>query len=366
MKDPCRVCGLRLVGSQCRWIFSATGQRKLQVILSHVLGWAVTRGDGRGEFLCGKCVFQLEKVVHCDITINRLQDEHSAQVKKLQAEKEHIIQCLIHVYSKNNLSQGKGDGDSSRSKTPLRSSGCSSLDDYADDEVVGQLPSKSQPQRYTEVGQVKNQMRRCVSLDRLGGKAAVTLGRSGLRRPSPRVGSGSIPECFSGGLHAARHGSKSMYQDLVSRKGTMPSPGFKGRSTSLQSLNQDFSSDTFSDHQPKRRLSDKGFSARERITDEPKGKAQARTLLRSPTTQTSLISDLIQLLRCISRREVLAPPDSRIPVLQRLHTAHTLQNLLRAKRRSREAQWKSLHDLTEEFNDEYTPVNAKVVLCSLC
>ncbi|KAJ3598439.1 hypothetical protein NHX12_001949 [Muraenolepis orangiensis] len=360
MKDLCRVCGVHLVGSQRRWIFSATGQRRLQVILSHVLGCGVTRGDGRGEFLCGKCVFQFEKVVHCDIAIDRLQDEHSTRVQKLQVEKDHLIQCLVHVYSKNNVSRAKGEGDNSRSKIPVRSFGCGSPVDNVDyDEVVGQLPSKSQSHRNAEMGQMKNPMRRCASLDRLGGKAA-TPARFGLRRLSTRLGSGLILEGSSGGLKAARHHSQSMYLDMVSHKGTMPSPGFKGCSMSLQSVNQDFASGTFSDHQPKRHLREsKAFSARESITDGSKGKAQARTLLCRCTVQPSLISDLIQLLRCISRRQVLHTPDSRIPVLQRPHTGHMLPNLLRTKHRSREAQWKSLRDLTEEFNDEYTPVTAK-------
>ena len=360
MKDPCRVCGVRLVGSQCRWIFSATGQRQLQVILSHVLGLGVNRGDGRGEFLCGKCVFQLEKVIYCDIAINRLEEEHGAQVLKLQAEKEHVIQCLNHIYSKNNSSHAKGDGEGSRSKTAVRSSGCGSP--IEDDEVVGQLASESRPHRDAEVGQVKNQMRRCVSLDRLGGKAA-TPARSGFRRPLLRPGSGSMLDCSSGGLQAARHRSQSMYLDLVSRKGSLPSPGFKGRSTSLQSLNQDLASKTFTDTQPKRHLREP--IPRKTLTDGSRAKDYARTRPRSPPVQASLISDLVQLLHCISRRPILAPPDSRIPVLQKPHSSHTPPNLLRTKRRSREAQWKSLHDLTEEFTDEYTPVTEKVSV-ALC
>lgn len=86
MKDPCRVCGVRLIGSQCRWIFNPSGKRQLQVILSHVLGRQVDRDpDGQAsEFLCGKCVFTLERIVQCDVQIGRLQEEHAAQVQRLQ------------------------------------------------------------------------------------------------------------------------------------------------------------------------------------------------------------------------------------------------------------------------------------------
>uniref|UniRef100_UPI003AAC0E90 CDK5 regulatory subunit-associated protein 2 n=1 Tax=Centroberyx gerrardi TaxID=166262 RepID=UPI003AAC0E90 len=60
-----------------------------------------------------------------------------------------------------------------------------------------------------------------------------------------------------------------------------------------------------------------------------------------------------QLLRCISKRQVPAPPESRIPILKKSIAGHLNP---KAKRRHREAEWKSLHDLTEEFDDEYTPV----------
>ncbi|XP_075944652.1 CDK5 regulatory subunit-associated protein 2 isoform X4 [Anarhichas minor] len=60
-----------------------------------------------------------------------------------------------------------------------------------------------------------------------------------------------------------------------------------------------------------------------------------------------------QLLRCISKQQVSAPAGSHIPVLKRLSTGPLNP---RAKHRYREAKWKSLHDLTEEFDDEYNHV----------
>ncbi|XP_055369474.1 CDK5 regulatory subunit-associated protein 2 isoform X3 [Betta splendens] len=60
-----------------------------------------------------------------------------------------------------------------------------------------------------------------------------------------------------------------------------------------------------------------------------------------------------QLLRCISRQQVSRPEGSHIPVLNRPGTAFLTSH---ARRKNREAKWKSLHNLTEEFDDEYTPV----------
>lgn len=350
MKDPCRICGVRLVGSQCRWIFSSSGKRKLQVILSHVLGWELTR-DGRGEFLCGKCVFQLEKVVQCDINISQLQDEQNNKIQKLQAEKEHLIQCIIHIYNKNNLNLDKGDKESS-SKTPLRSSRLSS----PDDEVVCQLASEGQQLRECGSGHVESRMRRCVSLDRIISGGGVLPGRSGPKRLGSAAGlDGSIK---SFGFRDTRHRSQSMYLDLVQRRGILPKPGFIGRSTSLQSLNRDFSSDALSDPPPKLKLRGTKWVARHGATDDPVGKVQARALLYSSSSQPSVISDLIQLLRCISMQQVSHPVGSHIPVLKRLSTGYVNP---RVRRRHKEAEWKSLHDLTEEFDDEYTPVKLEVV-----
>ncbi|XP_054874995.1 CDK5 regulatory subunit-associated protein 2 isoform X2 [Amphiprion ocellaris] len=347
MRDPCRICGVRLIGSQCRWIFSPSANKKLQVILSHVLGWEVIR-DGRGEFLCGKCVFQLEKVVQCDVNISQLQEEHSSQIQKLQAEKEHLIQCMVHIYKKNN----PGSGDRESSKTLLRSSGVRS----PDDETVCQLGHEGLHFRESGSGHVENRMRRCVSLDRIASKGAFP-GRSGLR--SSRLGSGAGLDGYmkNFGLRSTGHRSQSMYLDLVQRKGTLPRPGFKGRSTSLQSLNRDFSSEIPPDPPPKRKQRESKLPVgRYGNTDDLKGKLQAKALLHSSSSQPSVISDLIQLLRCISSQQVSAPAGSHIPVLKKLNAGpHTTQ----AKRRHREAEWKSLHDLTEEFNDEYTPVRGK-------
>ncbi|XP_077353236.1 CDK5 regulatory subunit-associated protein 2 isoform X3 [Festucalex cinctus] len=344
MKDSCRICSGRLVGNQCRWIFSSSAKRKLQIILSHVLGREVTR-DGRGEFLCGKCVFQLEKVIQCDVNLSQLQEQHNSQVQKIQAEKAHLIQCIIHVYNKHNPDQEKSDEESVRSKTSLRSSGAASFDD----EASGPPPDDAQSPR--ESGS-SHRMRRCVSLDRLVGKGVVS-GRSGLKkwRMGSSVGLDGPVKSF--GLRASRGSSQSMYLDLVHYKGSFPRSGFKGRSASLQSLNRDFDTPESTPRKTKVR---EAKTFRNAATGGPPGKAQAKMLLRRSSRQPSVISDLIQLLRCLSKQGVSVPAGSRIPVLKRFSAGH-----LHAcnKQVRREAQWKSLHDLTEEFDDQYVPAKVE-------
>lgn len=350
MKDPCRICAVRLVGSQCRWIFSTSAQRKLQVILSHVLGWELTR-DGRGEFLCGKCVFQLEKVVQCDVNVSQLQEEHNTQIQKLQAEKEHLIQCIIHIYTKNNQAC-KSDVESTSCEKTSRAGS-------PDDEAGYPLASEGRLFRERGRSHMETRMRRCVSLDVIVSRGALPA-RSNLK--SNRMGSAT-------GLHGSirnldprvtLHQSQNTYLDVVQRKGTLPRPGVKDRSTSLQSLN--FSLDPPSDPPPKPKPREsKVFAARRGVPDDPRGKVQARALHRSSSSQPSVIIDLIQILRCISKQHFSAPAGSHIPVLKRVQTGPLRT---RAKGRHRAADWKSLDDLTEEFDDKYTPVRVMEVVVS--
>ncbi|XP_058473906.1 CDK5 regulatory subunit-associated protein 2 isoform X2 [Solea solea] len=347
MRDRCRICGVRLVGSQCRWIFSSSGQSKLQVVLSHVLEWEVTR-DGRGEFLCGKCVFQLEKVVQCDVNINQLQNEHMSQIQKLQAEKERLVQCIVHIYNKNNPSLDKSDVASARCKTPPRSRVVGSPDEGSSEGLkLGEIGR----------GQVESCMRRCVSLDRIVGRGP-TFGCSGLRSSRLGSGAGLDGSLKSFGLKGTRHRSKSLYFDLVQHKGILLRPEIKGHSRSLQLLNRDFSSETSSVPPVKLNVrQSKVFVTRHSGTSvEPRGKIQARALLYSSSSQPSVISDLIQVLRCFSKQPLSTPAGSRIPVLKRLSTHHLKP---KTKFRHQEAELKFLHDLTEEFDDEYTSVKVE-------
>lgn len=83
-------------------------------------------------------MFQLEKVVQYDVSISQLLEEHNVQIQKLQAEKEHLIQCIIHSYNKNNPTPERKDVESTNSKTPPRSSGVGSPDNEAADQLASE------------------------------------------------------------------------------------------------------------------------------------------------------------------------------------------------------------------------------------
>jgi len=307
-------------------------------------------------------VFQLEKVVHCDVNISQLQEKHNGQIQKMQAEKDHLSQCIRHIYNKNNPSLNKSCVESTSSKTLLGSSGVGNPDDDDDDDdddAICRLASEGQLSRKSGSDLTENRMRRCVSLDRIVSQGAFP-GRPSLRSSKLGSAAGLDGSTKSSGLRGTRHRSHSMYLDLVQRKGILPRPEVKGRSTSLHSLNRDLSSDAPPDPPPKLKLREPTvFVVRHGAIDDPEGEVQATALRRSSSSQPSVISDLTQLLRCISRRHVAAPAGSHIPVLKRLNTGPPNP---RAKHRHGEAKWKSLRDLTEEFDDEYNPVRVVEVV----
>ncbi|XP_010899423.2 CDK5 regulatory subunit-associated protein 2 [Esox lucius] len=359
MKDPCRMCGVRLVGGQCRWIFNPSGKWQLQVVLSHVLGRPVDRDpSGRAsEFLCGKCVFTLERVVQCDVQIGQLQEEHAAQVLRLHQERERLKECVVHVYGRHNpppktpVREPTGDGVA---RAPLGGS--------FESGRLADCPGgrRSADGGWTcDGGAVNERVRRSVSMDFLGAARSSAA-------PRRMRSSGDPCPAKNPGLQSARHRSRSMmYLSLVQRKGTLSSPGARFRSASLQSLNPDH-------HHYAEPLG----SVTERRSRQPKkspvteclsaiGPMVTRTQWGPyhPPAQASIFSDLLQLLRSIPKRSVPGTPGSHIPVLRRRPSVGQLLPTCRTIPGTRcsevEAEWRSLQDLVEEFNDDYTPLRAE-------
>ncbi|XP_046731991.1 myomegalin-like isoform X1 [Silurus meridionalis] len=99
MKEVCRVCARELCGNQRRWIFHPAA--RLQVLLSHALGHELRR-DGRGEFVCSKCAFMLERMYRFDTVVARVEALSIERLHKLLVEKDRLRQCISGMYHKNN------------------------------------------------------------------------------------------------------------------------------------------------------------------------------------------------------------------------------------------------------------------------
>ncbi|XP_072890905.1 uncharacterized protein [Hemitrygon akajei] len=100
MKDVCRVCGAELKGNQRRWIFSTRAAVDLRVVLSHVLGRRLGRGDGEGEFLCGKCAAALERLHRFDGVVARVQALSVERVRRLLTERGRLAELLRHLHGR--------------------------------------------------------------------------------------------------------------------------------------------------------------------------------------------------------------------------------------------------------------------------
>lgn len=107
MESPnnfCRLCGTILRGNQRRWLFgrSTGGSRPdLLVVLSYVLSREPPeRGDGRGEFLCGKCAQALNRVYRFDTIIARVQALSIDRLQRLLSEKDQLARSLRYIYAR--------------------------------------------------------------------------------------------------------------------------------------------------------------------------------------------------------------------------------------------------------------------------
>lgn len=107
MESPnnfCRLCGTILRGNHRRWLFgrSTSGSRPdLLVVLSYVLSRGPPeRGDGRGEFLCGKCAQALSRVYRFDTVIARVQALSIDRLQRLLSEKDQLARSLRYLYAR--------------------------------------------------------------------------------------------------------------------------------------------------------------------------------------------------------------------------------------------------------------------------
>lgn len=118
MKEACRICARELCGNQRRWIFHPAAKVNLQVLLSHVLGYELTR-DGRREFACSKCTFMLDRMYRFDTVIARVEALSLERLHKLLLEKDRLRQCIGGLYRKNNAA----DEDAASARPVMRVAG---------------------------------------------------------------------------------------------------------------------------------------------------------------------------------------------------------------------------------------------------
>ncbi|XP_060615474.2 uncharacterized protein [Anolis sagrei] len=104
LNNFCRLCGAVLRGNHRRWLFSrSSGNSRpdLLVVLSFVLDrQPPQRGDGRGEFLCGKCAQALGRIYRFDTVIARVQALSIDRLQRLLSEKDQLARSLRHIHAR--------------------------------------------------------------------------------------------------------------------------------------------------------------------------------------------------------------------------------------------------------------------------
>ncbi|XP_055487829.1 uncharacterized protein LOC129695106 [Leucoraja erinacea] len=105
MTEGCRVCSARLKGNQRRWIFNARSSVDLRAVLSHVLRRPLSRDQGDGEFVCGKCAAALERVQRFDGVVARVQSLSLERIRRLLAERDRLSDLLRRLHGQ----AGAGD-----------------------------------------------------------------------------------------------------------------------------------------------------------------------------------------------------------------------------------------------------------------
>lgn len=91
----------------------------LLAVLTHILGQSVTRGAGKGEFVCGKCVSVLERVFKFDTVIARVQLLSQERLQKLTQERDNLRRWVRSLYRQRHPSDLKSRGSSSEDDIEL-------------------------------------------------------------------------------------------------------------------------------------------------------------------------------------------------------------------------------------------------------
>lgn len=343
MWEPCRICGDRMLGAQCRWLFGKCGRLRPAVVLARVLGCSLPR-DVSDEHLCGKCTFLLERLAQCDNAMEDLQNTHAAQLQRLQRERSRLSVLITQKYWRNNAEE------QDRCKKQKTGTNREFQSQSARDHGAVQLQKKSESKQWrNEVKHPewpewqRNKMQRRLNggntrTTRPGSKIGVSKESEGQRRrinqtPLRR----SVLLSFGRRLLAqnstvTRFKAESIvgtgaptpsheYSDLILRKGTLTSCAIS-------------------------------LSPTHSITTPPR-LGQTRPLSSSLLP----LGDLLQMLRSIRPRPLPWTVGTRIPV--QLKPCGVSGHAGMGKARLARAE-QAVRELEEEFNDEYLALKPEV------
>lgn len=336
MWGPCRICGVP--GAQCRWLFGKAGHLRPAVVLAHVLGCSLPR-DGSSELLCGKCMFLLDCVVRCDITIEDLQNTHTARLQQLQRERSRLSVLIKQKYWRNNSQE----------------------QDWCKKNEIG--PNQDFQERDRSIEQPRKQT--CK-------KSELKQWRTEAVHPEwPKRQQSKLPRRLAGG-NTGTTNPRSKISIRESQHQRMNQTQLR-RSVSLNSgrslLAQNYKAARFKGERsvgtgvpmPSREYSDLilGTNA---LTSCTISLTTPPRLRQTQPLRGSLLplGDLLQLLRGIRPRPLPWTVGTRIPIRLKPSGVFGLANMGTARLARAE---QALRELEEEFNDEYLSLKPEVPCC---
>lgn len=323
MWKPCRICGERVPGAQCRWLFGKRGRFQPAVVLARVLGCSLHR-DGSSGLLCRKCVFLLDCVVSCDVAIEDLQKTRAAQLQPLRRERSRLSVLIAQKYWRNNSQEQ--DWCETHHSTERRTPRCKKSESKP---WQSEAEHPEWPKRQQDTSQ------KCLM-----------EGNTGTTRPGSKVNNSK--ESRSQRITRTQLGRSA---SLSFRQSTLaPYSGMARFKTESNAESHGYSDLHFRKYaSPSRTIS---LSPSQAIKAAPRlGQTQ------QPGGSSSLLIDMLQLLWGIRSSSLPRIVGSRIPIQLKPSGVFGHPNISKARLARAE---QAVRELEEEFNDEYLVLNPEV------
>ncbi|TRY96751.1 hypothetical protein DNTS_009614 [Danionella cerebrum] len=336
--EGCRICGCVLQGNQRRWLYAAQNRKggqpqtptdfssrgslprsaqsspwgstvslsssrslsksrglltptkgiDLLCVLTHILDQTVPRGDGQGEFICGKCVSILERVFKFDTVIARVRALSGERLQKLTQERDKIRRWVRNMFDQRNPLSFSSKTSSSEDETDKDSPGEGYREMLKDNMALSEFEWWSEKAEscayYRKTGKPCHTGKKCEGCDCLRVSDSDYESVCGVPRHLPeqafetlglsREKSNSMP------LHWSR--AASVRSSPASLSGSCHSLQSRSRTTSVKSLDSVDGADPFD----------------------------------WPEEHLAVIDAVFKELRGIEGKPVRSPAGSRIPVLR--------------------------------------------------
>lgn len=309
-------------------------------VLTHILGQSVSRGNGQGEFVCGKCMCALERVFKFDSVIARVRVLSSERLQKLTQERDKIRQWVRQNYRQRHPQDFQSRGSTSEEDGDLEKEGYREMlkENMALSEYECWSEKWDSCPYFIRTGKRCSKGKGCEGCDSLRVSDSDYESVCGVPRRMPFQPFSPLALSRDKSQSMPLHWQKvpSIYSSPASLAGSSLSLRASSRTESIQSLDSLDANDPFD----------------------------------SPGDQT--VNFVLKELRCIEGKHVTSPSGSKIPVLGRrngkysretgeklLPTINRVLNFGEGENGGDETD-EEYGDILTELRDEFMPLHREV------